>query len=204
MSLLVPKFSAFCFPSHSLRMPQLWLTVQVRSDAPGGPPWATPSPLDCLYFRRRQNLCQSAWLSLRAFSSRGCREQETRQGADTPATKGDRKGATRGCRRGIPGQPSPATPVAGATNVAPLPDMRKRHERYRAASHPKREARPLAMPHVCDALCGAGRHRLWAQRHRRDRVGLAQACGLSGCRRGQRDKDAMLSPDGGGAGDALP
>ena len=27
--------------------------------------------------------------------------------------------------------------------------------------------------------------------------------GLSGCRRRQRDKDAMLSPDGGGAGDAL-
>jgi hypothetical protein len=60
------------------------------------------------------------------------------------------------------------------------------------------------MPHVCDALCGAGRHRLWAQHHSRDRVGLAQAGGLSGGRRGQRDKDAMLSPDGGGAGDALP
>jgi hypothetical protein len=98
MSLLVPKFSALCFPSLSLRMPQLWLTVHVRSDAPGGPPWSAPSPLDCLYFRRRQNLCQSAWLSLRDFSSRGCREQETRQGADTPATEGDRKGATIGCR----------------------------------------------------------------------------------------------------------
>jgi hypothetical protein len=46
-----------------------------------GAAWPPPGPLYCLHSSRGQNLCQPAGFALMAFSSRGCREKEARQGS---------------------------------------------------------------------------------------------------------------------------
>jgi hypothetical protein len=56
-----------------------------------GAAWTPPGPPYCLHSSRGQNLCQPAGLALMAFSSRGCREKEARQGSAPPVTEGDRR-----------------------------------------------------------------------------------------------------------------
>ena len=98
--------------------------------------------------RRRQDLCHPAGFSLRAFSSRSCRTYEGRYGAASPATQGDRGRAAMAGKAGIPGQQSGATPVAGATNVAP-PSHGEKSGRCRAWSHPRLAGNLSRRPGSC-------------------------------------------------------
>jgi hypothetical protein len=77
-----------------------------------------PSPLGCLHSRRRQNLCQLAGFSLRAFLSRGYRKPEARQGVASLRRKVTGDALPWGAGHGRLGQQAGATSVAGATNVA--------------------------------------------------------------------------------------
>ena len=89
-----------------------------------GAAWLSPGPQHRLHTRKKHKLCQLAEFFILTFVSRGYRAHEARAGATLPATEGDRRRATGGAERDRAGREAGATPVAGASNVAPFQTWR--------------------------------------------------------------------------------